>query len=41
MEEGRVVRLSEGGGPCYCSRCSGLKFSEGYDVLQTAEGSLL
>ena len=35
---------SEGGllvSPCYCSRCSGLRFSEGYDVLQAAEGSLL
>jgi hypothetical protein len=29
------------GSPCYCSRCSGLRFSEGYDVLQAAEGSLL
>jgi hypothetical protein len=27
--------------PCYCSRCSGLRFSEGYDVLQAAEGSVL
>ena len=29
------------GSPCYCSRCSGLWFSEGYDVLQADEGSLL
>ncbi len=27
--------------PCYCSWRSGLRFSEGYAVLQAAEGSLL
>ncbi len=40
----RGSRGREGGllvSPCYCSRCSGLRFSEGYDVLQAAEGSLL
>ena len=40
----RGSRGREGGllvSPCYCSRCSGLRFSEGSAVLQAAEGSLL
>ena len=43
-ESGREGGGREGGllvSPSYCSRCSGLGFSEGSDVLQADEHSFL